>query len=138
LGEDNNWTAIAAGMPKEKQKGSGSGHEVIIHRLILSNLNVEIQGGQLIKAPSSKHIDRMEFREISSKTGFPTKELINKIFEGAGLQQYIKDMFDPGKIFQKWVPKGLFGEQERLEQKKAWRGNILPGLRTNDTKKIAD
>jgi len=115
MGNDNNWTAIAAGMPQEEQKGTGSDHEVIVHRLILSNLYVEIQGGQFIRAPSSKRIDRMEFREISSKTGFPTKELINEIFKGAGIQQYIKDLFNPGKVFQQWSPRGLFGDGEGTE-----------------------
>jgi hypothetical protein len=107
MGATNNWTAIAAGMPSEPKD---SAHEVIIHRLILSNLNVEIQGGKLVKAPPSKHIDRLEFNEISSKTGFPTKELIKAIFQGAGIQQYIKEAFDPGKVLQKWVPT-LFGDK---------------------------
>lgn len=106
LGKDNNWSAIAAGMPKEDKKMD---REVIVHRLILSNINVEIQGGKLLKAPSSKHIDRMEFQEVSSKTGFPTKELIREIFQGAGIDQYIKDALDPVKTLQKFVP-GLFGE----------------------------
>jgi len=110
LGKDNNWSAIAAGMPKEEKK---SDHEVIIHRLILTNLNVQIQGGKLIKAPSSKHIDRMEFREVSSQKGFPTKELIKEIFQGAGIDQYIKDALDPVKTLQKFVP-GLFGENDNL------------------------
>jgi hypothetical protein len=110
LGSDNNWTAIAAGMPLEKEKSAGDEHEVIIHRLILSNLNVEIQGGKLVKAPPSKHIDRLEFKEVSSKTGFPTKKLIQAIFQGAGIDQYIKDAFDPGKALQKWAPS-LFGEK---------------------------
>jgi len=112
LGKDNNWSAIAAGMPPDDTKID---HEVIIHRLILSNLNVEIQGGKLIKAPSSKHIDRMEFKEVSSKTGFPTKELIKEIFQGAGIDQYIKDALDPTKTLQKVIP-GLFGKSEGEKQ----------------------
>ncbi len=111
MGGTNNWTVIAAGMPlePEDQKGNGGEHEVTVHRLILSNLNVEIQGGQFVKAPPSKHIDRLEFNEVSSKTGFPTKELINAIFQGAGIEQYIKDAFNPSKTLQKWVPT-LFGD----------------------------
>jgi hypothetical protein len=110
MGATNNWTAIAAGMPSESKDPKENVHEVIIHRLILSNLNVEIQGGKLVKAPPSKHIDRLEFNEVSSKTGFPTKELIQAIFQGAGIQQYIKDAFDPSKVLQKWVPT-LFGDR---------------------------
>ena len=109
LGGTNNWTAIATGMPSDDDKKSGPEHEVLVHRLILSNLNVVIEGGKWIKAPPKKHIDRLEFHEVDSKTGFPTKELIKAIFQGAGIEQYIKDAFNPSKAFEQWVP-GLFGE----------------------------
>ncbi len=105
-GSENNWTAIVEGMPPENSHQ----REVIIHRLILSNLNVEIRGSKLLKLPPSKHIDRLEFKEVSSKTGFPTKELIKEIFQGAGIDQYIKDLLSPGKLLN---PGLIFGENKK-------------------------
>jgi len=107
----NNWTAIGAGMPKEGKRS----HEVLIHRLVLNDFTVEIRGLGLLGSPTTKHFDRMEFNEIDSKTGFPTKELVNKIFKGAGLQQYIQDAFSlPQNAIDQFLNpiRGLGGENE--------------------------
>lgn len=113
----NNWKAIGAGMPKEERRT----HEVLIHKLVMTDITVEIRGLGLLGSPTIKRIDRMEFNEINSKTGFPTRELVNQIFKGAGLQQYIQDAFNlPSNAIQKFLNpiKGLGSDNEppaRLE-----------------------
>lgn len=109
LGTKNNWTAIGEKMADQKGE-----KEVIIRKLVLTNINVKIRGLGLSISPKVKHIDRMEFDEIDSRNGFPTKELIAKIFQGAGLQQYIQDLFDPGKVLEKFGnPLKGFGVENR-------------------------
>ncbi len=112
LGTANNWTAIAARMPKQEKRS-----DVIIHKLILNNLVVEIRGLGF-EPPTTKTFGRMEFDEIDSREGFPTKELIRKIFGQAGLLQYIQDVFNPQKVLEKYLsPLRLFGtENEELSQ----------------------
>jgi len=108
----NNWTAIGAQMPKEDKRI----HEVLVHDLILTNMTVEIRGlGLYGGKPETKYFDRMEFREIDSRTGFPTKELITKIFGNAGIMDYIKGVFDlPQNAIQKFLNplKGFGSENE--------------------------
>lgn len=96
-GSQNNWTAIGSRIPEEKNP-----RHVIIHKLILTNITVEVHGfaATLAGVPETQHIDRLEFDEIDSLEGFPTKELINKIFQGAGLQQYIQNLFNPENLYQ--------------------------------------
>lgn len=111
----NNWTAIGAKMPKDDARP----HEVIIHKMVLTDITVEIRGLGLFGQPTTKRFDRMEFNEIDSRTGFPTKELINKIFGGAGLQQYIENFFNiPQNSIQKFLSpiKGLGGENEAIQK----------------------
>ena len=95
LGTQNNWTAIATNMRKNP-----SSKEVLIHKLIVTDINVEIRGLGLIGAPQTRHIDSMEFDEINSKQGFPTGQLVQQLFQGAGIEQYIQDAFSPEKIFE--------------------------------------
>jgi len=111
-GDTNNWTAIGAGMPADES--SASERDVVVHRMVLNNLNVQIQGGaKVLKLPPTKHIDRLEFGEFSSKTGFPTKQLIKAIFQGAGIDQYIKQIFTPEKLLN---PTNFFSESEELQK----------------------
>lgn len=109
LGTKNNWTAIAQGMPKQTSK-----RQVILHKLLLLNINVEIVGLGLTGKTITRQIDRIEIDDIDSRNGFPTELLIQKIFGGAGIQQFIKDAFDPQQMMQKALsPFKLFGENER-------------------------
>jgi len=111
----NNWTAIGSKMPKEDKRV----HEVLVHDLILTNMTVDIRGLGLLGKPTTKHFDRMEFREIDSRTGFPTKELINKIFQGAGMMQYIQDAFSlPQDAIEQFLNplKKLGGENEEMKK----------------------
>jgi len=112
-GSENNWTAIGSRMPKEPSK-----KEVIIHSLTLNNITVEVQGigAKLLGVAGTRHFDRMQFNEIDSREGFPTKELVNKIFEGAGIQQFLKNFFNPANQIQKALnPFNIFGKAENVE-----------------------
>ena len=111
LGTQNNWTAISAGIPEREEKQSG--HEVIIRRLVLEDLTVQIRGLGLIGAPQTRRVDRIEFRNVSSEKGFPTRELIQALFQKAGMQQYIQDAFNPQKAIQRYLsPFGLLWDEK--------------------------
>jgi len=102
-GSDNNWTAIAAKMPKEESK-----KELLIHKLVLTNMTVEIRGLGIAGKNETKKIDRLEFDEIDSREGFPTKQLIQAIFQGAGIQDYIQQILNPQNV----IKKMFFSENE--------------------------
>jgi len=104
----NNWTAIGAGMDKPEKHP----HEVLIHKLILTNIRAEIYGFGLKGTPIVKQVDRLEFNEIDSAEGFPTKELIKAIFGGMGIDQYIKDLLNPQNVLKKALPS-IFGQAMR-------------------------
>lgn len=109
LGTKNNWTAIAEKMPKEKGK-----KEVVIHKLILNDLTVAISGLGLSGGSQTKKIPRLEFDEINSKKGFPTELLIKAIFQSAGIDQYIKDAFDPKNLLDQFLSP--FSENREILQ----------------------
>ena len=118
IGTKNNWTKIAAKIPKKDLEDKGENY--LIRKVVLKNITVEIFGKGMTKNQTQvKKIDRLEFDNISSETGFPTKELINAIFGGAGLQQYIKGIFQdalkPEKALER-VLSPLFGKDEGLQQ----------------------
>jgi hypothetical protein len=110
-GSVNNWTAIGDSALESDTKGK----EVIIHKLAIRNMTVDIKGLGLTKSSQTKVIPYMEFLEINSKHGFPTKELIRQIFGGAGLQQYIQDLLSPQKVLQKLLPFTLNEEAKSSE-----------------------
>lgn len=91
-GSDNNWAALAAQIPSESR-----GREVIIHKLIIRDMTVEIRGvgAKVLGVSGTRHLAQLEFNEINSKDGFPTKELVTKIFEGAGLMKYLNTILNP-------------------------------------------
>jgi hypothetical protein len=98
----NNWSAIAAQMPKKKVD-----KEVLIHKLLLRNITVNTQGAGAKKLgiEGTKHFDLMEFDEIDSREGFPTKELIRRIFQGAGLRKYIENLLNPAEQIKNALQK---------------------------------
>jgi hypothetical protein len=85
---DNNWTALGNLIPEHKMKRG-----VVIHKLVILNLTVHTQGtgAKLLGINGTQTFDRMEFEEINSEDGFPTKELISRIFKKAGIIQYIQN-----------------------------------------------
>lgn len=120
LGTDNNWTRITANLAKDQDEKEG--HEVLIKKLILENIDIEIKGlgiKGVLGLNQKKHIDHLEFSNISSKKGFPTKELIRAIFGQTGLQEYIKNLLNP-KSYIKDVfspfSQGQSGELKDLKE----------------------
>jgi hypothetical protein len=111
LGTRNNWTELAARMPKKERVGTKKG--TMIGSLVLTNLTVSLRGLGFSTAPKVSQIARIELHNIDSAQGFPTELLIKQIFQGAGLMDYIKEAFDPGNVLQKALsPLRLFGENE--------------------------
>lgn len=107
-GQDNNWADIGANMPKER----GS-REVIVHKLILRNMTVRTEGpgAKSLGVTGTRHFDSMEFDEINSAEGFPTKELIANIFEGAGLKMFLERFLNPVNTIKDVLnPFRIFGE----------------------------
>lgn len=113
-GSDNNWAAMGAQMPKRR-----GGKEVIIHKLILRNMTVKTEGSGAKKlgVDGTQHFDQMEFEEINSREGFPTKELISRIFGGAGLRKYIENLLNPTQQIRDTLQKPfkLFGKKAAPE-----------------------
>jgi hypothetical protein len=112
-GKDNNWADIGSRMPERKES---KGAEVLIHKLILRNMTVKTEGpgARALGIAGVQHFDKMEFEEIDSKEGFPTKELVSKIFQGAGLRQILDKFLNPTKQIEKIInnPFKMFGKRE--------------------------
>jgi uncharacterized protein involved in outer membrane biogenesis len=107
---DNNWAAIGAQMPKKKRGG-----EVIIHKFIVRNLTVitEGKGAKKLRIAGTQHFDQLEFSEINSKDGFPTKELVSQIFQGAGILKYLENFLNPTQRIKDTLnPFNLFGQKK--------------------------
>lgn len=117
-GKDNNWADIGAGMPERKER---QGEGVLIHKLVLKNMTVKTEGpgAKALGVEGVQHFNQMEFEEIDSKEGFPTKELVSKIFQGAGLRQFIERFVNPTQQLQKVInnPFKVFGKLEAEEKK---------------------
>jgi hypothetical protein len=92
---ENNWSAIGAKIPE-----TSSDKAVLIHKLIINNLTVVTQGkgAEQLKIAGTRHFNRMEFDEINSANGFPTKELARRIFQDAGILNYLQQFLTPQNI----------------------------------------
>lgn len=95
----NNWTIILNKVNEEEAKKSN--REIIVSSMIVKNMDVQINGAglNLLNSTSSgtknAHIDSIEFKNISSKKGFPTQQLAQAIFRSSGLQDYLKGLMQP-------------------------------------------
>jgi len=106
----NNWSEIVSKMQKKKAKSSAK--EVIIRRLELNDLTVSIHGmGLNADSTTTSHYDSFVFTDVSSKTGFPTDELIYEIFKSAGIKKYIEDILKLQKHVQDMI-QPFFSENE--------------------------
>jgi hypothetical protein len=114
---ESNWTVIGS---KVAENEDPTGKEVMIHKLILTHITVEVSGlGSVasLVVPKVQHFDRWEFDAIDSQHGFPTEELIQKIFGKAGLLQYVQGIFNKAIQIKKTVnPTRLFGTASELSQ----------------------
>jgi hypothetical protein len=108
LGTKNNWSDLLSKMPQKDENSK----EVIIRKLVLTNMTVDIRKMGVFSKSQTQTIDRMEFENISSKKGFPTEELVSQIFKNAGLMQYIQNIIptNPADIIKKIIPFGAIRE----------------------------
>jgi len=99
-GSRNNWSQILATVDDNQDKDA---KEMIIRRLVIKNLSVSVRGKGIFSSwQKIKEIPRLEFRNISSKEGFPTEKLIEQIFDEANLGTYIKELIkQPVKVLDK-------------------------------------
>lgn len=95
VGQSNNWSVIIEKMSKTNR----SSKRVVIRKLILKNLKVHVSGGPF-SSPETRTFDLMEFENIDSKEGFPTEELIEKIFGKAGILKYIERVLPGGQVLK--------------------------------------
>lgn len=87
---ENNWTVIASQMPKQTSERS-----FIINKVVFTNFTVELLNVDAMGKTITRQVDRLELDEISSQQGFPTEQLIQKVFGGLHLDDLIKDVFNP-------------------------------------------
>lgn len=75
VGTESNWAAILKSKAPKKKPSRGW----LIRRLVLENLTVQVtqSNGQVKRYPT---IPRLEFRNISSESGFPIEEIEKAIF----------------------------------------------------------
>ncbi len=113
LGTQNNWADLISEIPKRKEHE----REVIVKKLIMTNVTVNIEGMGFLAKSESRTIDRMEFTDVSSKEGFPTGELVAQVFGRANLMQYIKDVLPggPGGIIKMLKIFGNFSKEKGQE-----------------------
>jgi len=101
-GSRNNWSQILATVDDNQDKDA---KEMIIKRLVIKNLSVSVRGKGIFSSwQKIKEIPRLEFRDISSKEGFPTEKLIEQVFDEANLGTYIKELIkQPVKLLDKVI-----------------------------------
>jgi len=134
-GTTGNWTRIMSnlnqsmgnqtttGSGKKKKKGQlveskPAERSVLIHRIVLTNIDVDVvykTDGKIKRLP---RIDRMELTEISSEGGFPMDQILNsvlgemlkQIFIKENLKNMMKEFLDtPSPVQQYLAPfKGFF------------------------------
>ena len=98
----NNWEVIGNDMKERTSVRSFK-----IHTLIVNNLNIVIQDSKVSGRTSNSHIDHLEFHDINSDQGFPTEQMLHQIFGGAGLENYIQDVFNPIQLIEDIVGAAL-------------------------------
>jgi hypothetical protein len=112
LGTQNNWSDLISRIPKKEHA-----KEVVINKLILTNLKVDILGSGLFVKNQTLNIDRMEFTNVSSNEGFPMREMISQIFGNANLLDYIRNIVPkgPGEVIKKLLPFGTSTNEKGQE-----------------------
>ncbi len=104
---------------KETPPPTTSGRSVLIHRIVLTNIDVDViyrkEGGKVKRLP---RIPRMELTEISSEGGLPMDQILNsvlvqmlkEVFIKENLNNMIKEFMDTPSPIQKYIQpfKGFF------------------------------
>lgn len=106
--DGNNWSVIASRVAAPKGN-------VLIRTLKIKDLTVVVQGAaaRSLNIAGTRHFDELTFHDINSANGFPTKELIHKIFDDIGLKQYLQNLLDPIQQLKKTFK--LFGVERDAE-----------------------
>lgn len=91
----NNWTVLSDHMPKQ-----ASSHSVFIDKLILENITIVVKDFSYPGDVTTRYFDRLEFDNINSARGFPTEQMIHRVFGGLNLGDFIKDAFDPKDLIE--------------------------------------
>jgi len=100
----NNWAVLGQNISKRERVNS-----FVIHKLILTNLDIEIEGANVLVPARKAHFDHLEFNDINSEAGFPTELLLKLIFRSGGIEQYIQDLMNPTQTIQKLLsPQKIF------------------------------
>ncbi len=109
-GTSGNWTRIMANLQKsigattksesqgkkkkskQPQSPSPSNRSLLIHRIILTNIDVDVvyrkEGGKVKRLP---RIPRMELTEVSSEGGLPMDQILNSVLGEMLKQVFIKE-----------------------------------------------
>jgi uncharacterized protein involved in outer membrane biogenesis len=115
-----NWSRIMGNLQAataEEQKASaakkGSDRSVLIHKLVLTNIDVDVlyvkDGAKVIHLP---RIDRIELNDISSEGGIPMDQIMNSVlgqmlksvFQKQNLKNMMQDIIqDPQGTIQKYL-----------------------------------
>jgi hypothetical protein len=108
----NNWTEIVAGI--KQAEGKITHKEYLIKKIVMRNLHVQILGlSPALGGNKSVTIPLIEFDNVSSKTGFPTEQLIAAIFQRAGLMDFLKDILVPQQMIKDVMnPFKIFGQNQ--------------------------
>ncbi len=119
LGTDTNWGRIFNNM-KAKEKKEEKEKGFIIRKLIIQDLDLSIYGlgvGGVLGKAQKKHFPKLVFYNINSKSGFPTGLILETIFNSLGIENYLKNLFNPEKEL-----KGIFNifnkQKSEIEEKK--------------------
>lgn len=82
---ENNWKELA-------QMRSSHKKNYTINRIIFQDLTIEVLSSGEDGSPKKvKTIPYLELSQVSSKQGFPTNAIFEKVFESADLQRYSQD-----------------------------------------------
>ncbi len=109
---DNNWSKIIQTISKNEKEDTEK--EVIVKKLTMTNLDVDVRGmGALLTITKKVNIPYIEFKNVDSKDGFPTQQLIAAVFKKAGVLDYIKGVFEKNGMIERLLKfPTLFGESE--------------------------
>lgn len=127
-----NWTEImshlqSSSSKKTPKQAANSSHSILIHHLILTDLNVDVvyrkEGGQVHHL---KTIPRIELNEISSEGGLPIDQIMNSVlgqmlkavFEKENLKNMLQEFLQPQKGIQKYLEpfKGFFNTKTQHQE----------------------
>ncbi|NGX55963.1 MAG: hypothetical protein K1060chlam5_00197 [Candidatus Anoxychlamydiales bacterium] len=110
----NNWTGIVNNISMKEKKATKE-KEIRIKKITFKDLNVDIYNlGLDLTKKKTAYVKEIEFNNVNSKDGFPTKQLIAAIFKSANLRDYLKGVLDLKNWMDKFNP---FSVNEELEFK---------------------